>query len=1027
MDIKEKFEEFIEGHLGIFEKVIRVFHSVSTSPAITMALTPETLTSATIIAAGVFPLITKLGEEMVKHLLLSEVTDFIKSRFRGSSNKEIEKMVMELSDKQLKELTLEMGEVIKRSMRENTNCEEFILNLSNTIVLNKEFKEQLHKYPELERKIDALKDSLTERLDQIVGKLTKIETNTEELMKESRLSTEQIIKKNKESEERIISAISTERYGPLMEFDVNKIISSALTSEYQSELDQVRDFLLEYRPKEALILLENLRRRSWPSANPLVKFRILTNIGAAKLSLNEQQEASKLFIKALQYNPDDEKALCNAALGYLLLNQMGKARNLTDKVIELNPISCRAYSIRIQSLSENINIEKIIENIPAECKNSTETAYAIGILASKKEKIKDSKKWLEIALKNDKENLPEVKAALGIILLKLVLKEQTVIYTNQLKYTQGDTIGKAIELLSSAWNTISGTALQKYNITWIAYRGLAKEILGDLEGAIEDLEIALDEDSTNSFFIERRAVLAYRCNDNEKAINLLKKIKKVKEIPDSQLILAKILGEDGKYSEAINTVSKLLKYNPSKTIIEDARELLIQLYIDCKDFEEAQKISDSIKSSEPNNIICFVNDAKILSYRGKKEEAIKVLVKTKETVTNSSEFRELLDLANGFYSLEQFNQAAEIYEKITDIATDSLLTRNLINSYYQIGEIGKALEICKTLRKRYGPLQYISEMEVSINEEIGNLSEAKKISKEYLNVYPDTFEMKLRLAGMNLRTNEIEELDSFLNFPIEISDLFLEQGFFLADLYRIRNFKQKFLEVIYEMRRKYYDNSEAHHRYVGNILASRIDIVKSKTIKVDTAVCIEYQSGETKLYILEDRPNPSLARNEINLDNPVAQKLLGKSVRDEVKLKPSVFVKIADIKSKYLYALHDSLYILKNSFPDKEGFEIISLEVPEEGGKLPTELLKIFDKVKSRDVKEKNVKELYIKGMIPIGVFSNLIGENIFDVINALSHDPDLGIQCCHGDSKERGRSILLLKNKPRHVQKSNATNYNNV
>lgn len=73
------------------------------------------------------------------------------------------------------------------------------------------------------------------------------------------------------------------------------------------------------------------------------------------------QEAANLFIEALQYNPDDEKALCNIALGYLLLEQFEEANTFAKKALAKNPANCHAYSLLLQTLPGTENFEELIE------------------------------------------------------------------------------------------------------------------------------------------------------------------------------------------------------------------------------------------------------------------------------------------------------------------------------------------------------------------------------------------------------------------------------------------------------------------------------------------------------------------------------------------------------------------------------------------------------------------------------------------------------------------------------------------
>jgi len=194
------------------------------------------------------------------------------------------------------------------------------------------------------------------------------------------------------------------------------IVEKALKTEYQVQLNHSWDLIENYKCMEALKFLKDLKERKWSNAEPIVKYEILRNMGAAKFSLNQEQDAAKLFLEALQYNPDDEKALCNAAFGYLILRQLEEAKTYANKAIAKNPASIRAHSIIIQASSEDENLRDIISEAEPYT-SEPEVAYVISELARRRGYLVESRKWLEIAVENDKNDWPDLKGSLGERLL----------------------------------------------------------------------------------------------------------------------------------------------------------------------------------------------------------------------------------------------------------------------------------------------------------------------------------------------------------------------------------------------------------------------------------------------------------------------------------------------------------------------------------------------------------------------------------------------------------------------------------
>jgi len=94
-----------------------------------------------------------------------------------------------------------------------------------------------------------------------------------------------------------------------------------------AEIDDYRNLLLDGRPLTALKLLENLKERIWGAASDRIKFRIITNIGSAKLLISKEKEneAIEHFLEAIKYQPEEKIALANVVLAYLLKGEESKA------------------------------------------------------------------------------------------------------------------------------------------------------------------------------------------------------------------------------------------------------------------------------------------------------------------------------------------------------------------------------------------------------------------------------------------------------------------------------------------------------------------------------------------------------------------------------------------------------------------------------------------------------------------------------------------------------------------------------
>ena len=129
--------------------------------------------------------------------------------------------------------------------------------------------------------------------------------------------------------------------------NISDLIKTEVAKEHHAEIDNARNLLKSHKPKTALELLENLKKRTWKDASDDLKFSILTNMAAAQFSLNNEEEAAKMLIKAFDFNHEDERALSNRALAHLLLGETEYAAEYVKQTLEKNPANTDAYVILV--------------------------------------------------------------------------------------------------------------------------------------------------------------------------------------------------------------------------------------------------------------------------------------------------------------------------------------------------------------------------------------------------------------------------------------------------------------------------------------------------------------------------------------------------------------------------------------------------------------------------------------------------------------------------------------------------------
>ena len=819
-------------------------------------------------------------------------------------------------------------------------------------------------------------------------------------------------------------AIHDKLHRPL-DIRTSAAVEAALEKEQQSAIDNAKDLLGKHKPQSAFNLLENLKQRIWTDASSTVKFSILTNMAAALFAINKEKEAAMLVLEAFQYNPEDEIALSNRALAHASLGEKKNAEKYVKKTLEKNPVNAQAYATLVEISTDEETLEEVIAKVPEYLQEKPHIAYAISNAAKHRENLEEARKWREIVVVNDHENMPDFKAALATILIEQVTNDDFAVSTNQLRDSQTEQLEKAIELLTEVWDSVVDTELRTARIGWVISRSMAQRLLCNSKEAITDLDTALlVMEQPDPILLKNRAILAFEQGEAENAIEFVEKILSAPETPEVPVLLASILFVSERYNEAITTLKDFLGTNPSTELQEDANRLLIQINIADKRFEEAQQISTGMLESSPTSVLNLVNAAQVSSAIEESEKALSQLKEAYNLVQNSDVFQEIVELANELGKHKQFKEAAVLYEKLADTSHDSQWTQLLLYSYYQSGEAAKALEICQELRERNGPLENISKIEYEIYKEIGDLNQAQMLGEAYLNAYSYDADMQIDLVNIHYRLNNIEEFNRLLEKSFDLKELSLSACFELAHWHRIGAKSEIALDIMYETRRTHHNNPDAYLKYIGLFfqVAKQLDeLLNPIRVELGTAVCID-RDGQNNWYIIEKRSDPDPTRNERGIEDPLVQRLLGKAVGDEIYLRegplgPEIG-KIAAIESKYVYAYKESPNRFFELFPGAPGLWSVKLDESSgdstEGSHETDDSSKfqpIFDLTDKQYEESLRIEEIYKEKLPPIGVLASWMRGNVLGAWESLIINPALGVRCSTGDFEERRQALALLGN----------------
>lgn len=802
----------------------------------------------------------------------------------------------------------------------------------------------------------------------------------------------------------------------------NVAIQDILTVEYNSEIDDIRVLVNEHQYGEAIKAFERLKKRIWSSASYKVKYRILTNIGNAYYGWGKLDEAGPLFIEAYQYNPDDEASLTNLSIAYSFQADFEKTEQYAQRILEKNPASFNGFSILLQIPPYKNSYDDALTLVPENLRNKPLIAFCLGLAAQNEKRFDSALERFETALANDTENSPDFKANIAVMLMQSLWGYKSPLLYGQISDDDRQILERSVQLLDEAWKQIESNDLKNVHPVWLLNRGIGKKLLGDFNAAYNDIKAAHDLNSADVEFSKHLALILLRKDDYAGASEILEKIRFERSVPEISTILADIYNSTGEYEKAVSVINDFSEWNEDEQLKFLSYRILVDIYLKLDDEENAQLSLNRLVEEFPDTVSTYVSAARVSGKHGNDNEAFQFLVKAKRLYSEKTFITDLVELGDEFFALGKFKEAAECYERFTDIEQDTRFTLTLLFCYYNAGILSKALNLCRIVREKCGMLPKHAEIEIGVLEEINDLPESKKLAVEYVEKFPGNLSVKLRLARLNYLSGNFSELERFLSEDIDYSAVSLENGLTISSfLAQVGKIKESF-DLMYEMRRKYFGEADAHAFYMANFFMNDRDGAEwlhSETVTKDFAVCLERIDEQREWYVIEDRPDADFQKREFQINHPLVQSLFGKKIGDKILLKRSTHNKesaqIVEIKSKYIYALHETSNVYESMFPDRNDFWSIHIGDPDAA---EDETQDRFEKIRAmlaaRSKLKKEAMDLYQTANFTVGLIAGALGLAAYEAWELLLSNSE-GLTFCSGGNQPilEHTVSLLSKDEP--------------
>ena len=774
---------------------------------------------------------------------------------------------------------------------------------------------------------------------------------------------------------------------------------------YDSKLDKIFVYRTKSKPQTAIEQFNALRKDDWQLMNDKEKYRLLALTGICYIDLLDTKSAAELFIEGLSCQPNNIKAISFGILGYTIIGDSLTAHELIEKGLAIDPLHSGIWSSKIR-LSSMEELDSIVEGLPEEAMgNTVEIPFELARKFREKKDYKSSFKWLKVAQKCEKGDKHEIFSLHATFLLESIFDNFKII-SQQISSQVSADAQTAVNLYTTAWDEVKNTELASSRAWFLQNRGIAKKILGDMEGYYDDMVYAANVDNSSEVQMQllRVCLELGKINKAKDVIAQVKQSANGQRLLEIQYIEAHQLMLEDKLTEALELLESLFEQQLPEKLHVNALLDTYGLFIHFDKLEEAEECVIALETIQPDSLSTLTLRARIDAKLGRGELKIGLL-SIKEKVNINMPAHEIQIFAEDLAKCNCYREAAELYELIVDKNVYSPLIEKLLHYYNIIGENAKILTIARELLDKYGPIRLCTELVSYVYERIRDEQKAIDTCLEYLKVYPDDQQLRLRLALIYDRERNPDALRSELE-KIEHLDknLSLRNQFTLARLLLKAGLRERARAFVYEARRQFYDKADAHEHFFAfhldeeKLYPSTTPIQLHK-VEADSVVTMKI-SGNITEFILEERTDGIESRGERSIQSFEGKALMGRKIGDLVAIHPNYsdhFGEILSIMPKFDFAGRESLRLMQTVFSNQTSMR--SFQFPESGD--PAEMKNaLFDILEKHGGNDSALNEYYQSGNFPIGAVAAMKGKNPVELWMDYAANPNMGVH-----------SMIMLEN----------------
>jgi tetratricopeptide (TPR) repeat protein len=730
---------------------------------------------------------------------------------------------------------------------------------------------------------------------------------------------------------RIESVLAQMNSGPANPPGDSTVELNAVEMNLDAEIDEYRELNNSGKTLTALPLLERLLARVGTSTSGRIRFRIEANIGYCLLALGRDDEAAAKLIDSFSHAPSEPKAIANKAFGLLLQGKWKELLAFGKVHLDTDPSNEWLAGYIVQAARFDTSKSAPLELVP-EALHQT-ASVQIGWVDFVRRRGQPGEWWehacTALATHPTEQHLVQFAAE---AVLDEILTSHNFQRMRVLSETERRNLEAATETLSSRWEHERGTdgPLRPEGAALCGNLMIGLAALDEFPKALHVARQGLALSPDDMELLARAASVAVEADDFLLAGQILPKLPVTSE---NVVLKFRYHASQGEWSELVEL------FENNRSLIPAAEEPLIRtaaklaaIRIGANDPEEQRRklliIADDA-ARDPRASIVVADFAR----RKNLEDIADIAFKTALThIDEDSHAADRLMVADHASRRGDAAIVADLLDGRIAEDHDSEGLQVLARAFVSDNPIRhRALAFFARLPQAVRELPYYRHATGVLHYNRGALTEAEAAFRGATTVDPN-LDNYIALFSILYRLDRGDEVKALVD-GIDLATVKGSPGqkMFLAQVLRKTGQGPKALAYAYSVLQTAKNDQKAVLRYFGLIMLDPDDglIPPAETVAVDTWVRLETDQQEHHAFLIEeglDRP----ADDIVSPAHPMAMGAIGLRVGGEFEI-PVAFGetrrwRVAEIKHKFLHALHEVMESFENRFPDANGFYRITTQ-----------------------------------------------------------------------------------------------------